>query len=78
MTQLPSFGRGFVIKVDLGEFCCKDIITKMERENQTIINKDFIQICSPSQVWSSKKTVTRFSPVPLIAVLSKCAGSQVT
>ena len=78
MTQLLSFGREFVIKVDLGEFCCKDIITKMERENQTIIIKDFTQICSPSQVWSFKKTVIRFSPVLLIAVLSKCAGSLVT
>ena len=78
MTQLLSFAREFVIKVDLGEFCCKDIITQMERENQTIIIKDFTQICSPSQVWSFKKIVIRFSPVPLIAVLSKCAGSQVT
>ena len=73
MTQLLSFAREFVIKVDLGEFCCKDIITQMERENQTIIIKDFTQICSPSQVWSFKKIVIRFSPV-----LSKCAGSQVT
>ena len=75
MTQLLSFAREFVIKVGLGEFCCKDKITQMERENQTIIIKDFTQICSPSQVWSFKKIVTgiRFSPV-----LSKCAGSQVT
>ena len=50
----------------------------MGRENQTIIKKDFTQICSPSQVSSFKKTVIRFSAVPPIAVLSKCAGSQVT
>ena len=79
MTQLLLFAREFVIKVDLGEFCCKDTITYpyMERENQTIIIKDFTQICSPSQVWSFKKIVIQFSPVPLIAVLSKFAGSQV-
>ena len=50
----------------------------MERENQTIIRKDFTQICSPSQVLSFKKTVIRFSAVPPIAVSSKCAGSLVT
>ena len=38
----------------------------MERENQTIITKDFTQVCSPSQVWSVKKILILFSPVPLI------------
>ena len=48
----------------------------MERENQTIITKDFTQVSSPSRVWSFKKILILFSPVPPIAVLHKRAGSQ--
>ena len=49
------------------------------KDNQTIISTDFTQICSPSQVWSFKEnTNTVFTPVPPKAVLSKCAGSQMT
>ena len=49
------------------------------KNNQTIITTDFTQICSPSQVWSFKKILnTVFTPVPPKAVLSKCAGSQMT
>ena len=77
MTQLLSFAKEFV-KPDRCEFCCNNIITWMERENQTIITKDFIQVCSPSRVWSFKKILILFSPVPPIAVLHKRAGSQMT
>ena len=48
----------------------------MKRENQTIITKDFTQVCSPSQVWLFQKILILFSPVPPIAVLHKRAGSQ--
>ena len=71
MTQLLSLAKELLKWIQNQRLKWKD--------NQTIITTDFTQICSPSQVWSFKEnTNTAFTPVPPKAVLSKCAGLQMT